>query len=173
MSETDEQLDNTMESSFSNMSIDKSGNLSNSSNLLANSKYNNLDNSEAMDSSIHQEKEMFEKVANSSADANKVDPNGYEIIEKILAACKPDLSSFLQRFKDAMIVNSSIPHLSSQTIDLLFPKELGYRDILKKAIHEQNLKDKKGKNDVSYRELDAPEDYRPFCTWKKKVSVRK
>lgn len=102
-------------------------------------------------------------------------PEGFDLIEKILSSCNPALSSYLERFKEAMIINSVVYSMSQETIKALFPKELGFRDLLTKAIESHRLSSEadfiKADFTGSGKKTSIPENYKPFNTWKKQVSL--
>lgn len=95
----------------------------------------------------------------------------FDDITAILAACKPDLSRFLDRFKKAFIINSSVPYLTESVIAEIFKKEIGLRPIFSKALHEFcNPEDmiQIGRNVLK---LKKPKNYIKFSQWKRIVSI--
>lgn len=109
---------------------------------------------------------------NPMIDEEILDSEGFEIIEGILNKCEPSLVAYLGRFKDAKIVNSVALNLSKDTIEGLFPTELGYRDILRKGMEKyRSSKEAKFVDHDSEKNVLIAEKYKLFQTWKKKVSI--
>lgn len=118
-----------------------------------------------------------------TAEESAPHPSGFEILEKILKSCTPDLSSYLEKCKMAMICNSSISTLTREDVNSLFHTEVGIRGIFFDALEKYRTVQVKsdailGENgekvDIEKKmnvKCLSSTEYRKFETWKKVVRV--
>lgn len=98
--------------------------------------------------------------------------NEFQDITQILKACKPDLSRFLNRFKEAFVINSSIAFLTEAAVAEIFDKEIGLRPIFLASLHEfRNHEETVDSNEAV--KIKKPSSYIFFSQWKPCVSILK
>lgn len=93
-------------------------------------------------------------------------------IENILRSCKPDLTSYLGRFKEAFIVDEAIEFISVETAREIFKTEIGLRGIFLSAVERYKGSTQEEAEDTLI-EPKKPKGYTKFRYWKKEVSVPK
>lgn len=116
---------------------------------------------------------------NKNGAAIEENATGFDKIEKILTMCVPNLVDHLPRFKEAMIINSSINFLKEKDVALIFQQQIGHRlifmDALKRFKQSHSTKPHifKDPNDTEIIEHEPGmlRDFKPFSKWRKIVRL--
>lgn len=118
---------------------------------------------------LHYDENMREDVTNSEVEENAA---GFEKIEQILSMCVPSLIEHLPKFKEAMILNSSIKFLCEKDVSLIFQQEIGNRLIFMDALRRFKKSHPKKVQIVESNENEPKKsnsDFKPFSKWNKIV----
>lgn len=92
----------------------------------------------------------------------------FDDIAAILKSCQPDLSRFLDRFKEAFYIDASIKDMTEADVADIFVKEAGLRPIFLKSLNK--FRHQEEKEEVT--KLKKPKGYKNFALWKRCVSIK-